>query len=91
MLQPPRLLDALTRRGHLLRELHEADDGLGVEGGEAVDDAGGAEEDDGAELLAEAAVDAELCVVDLGVGGYLDVEGDVAVGPGDVRRVRVRV
>ena len=82
MLQPPRLLDGLARRGHLLSELHEADDGLGVEGGEAVDDAGGAKENDRAELLAEAAVDAELGVVDLGVGGDLDVVGDVAVGPG---------
>lgn len=86
VLQPPRLLDALACRGHLLCELHEADDGLRVEGREAIDHAGSAKKDDGAELLAEAAVDAELCVVDLGVGGDLDVEGDVAVGPGGVRR-----
>lgn len=55
--------------GHRARfgELHEGAHGLGADGCEAVDYAGGVEEDDGAELLAEARVDAELGVVDLRV------------------------
>lgn len=69
--------------GTLRDELEEAGDGLGVDGTEAVDGAGGVEEDDGAELLAEAGVDAEVGVVDLGVEGDLDVVGDVAVRPGE--------
>lgn len=85
MLQAAHLRQVLVADGTLRGELHEANNGLGVEGGEAVDDAGGAEEDDGAELLAEAGVDAELVMVDLGIGGDLDVVGDVAVGPGGVR------
>lgn len=89
VLQALHLLEGALVDGALLRQAEEARDRLGVEGGEAVDDARGAEEHDGRELLAEAAVDAEFGVVDARVGGDLDVEGDVSVGPGFLRdRVR---
>ena len=87
VLQAPRLGEVLVAHGLRGGELHEADDRLGVEGREAIDDARRTEEDDGAELLAETAVDAELGVVYLGVGGDLDVVRDVAVGPACVSGV----
>lgn len=80
-LQPPDLLLGGLVDGPLRGEGEEARDRLGVDGGEAVDDAAGVEGDDGAELLAEAGVDAELGVVDLGVERDLKMVRDVAMGP----------
>lgn len=77
--------------GPLLGQVHEADHRLGVPGGHAVDDAGGAKVYDGAELLAEAAVDLELLVVDLRVQGYLDVMRHVSVRPWPVLAVNLQL
>nr|GFD59311.1 hypothetical protein [Tanacetum cinerariifolium] len=61
------LVEILIGDGPRLSELEQRAHGLGVDGCEAIDDTCGIEEDNGTQLLAQAAVDLELGVVDLGV------------------------
>lgn len=54
-------------------ELEQTADGLGVDGAEAVDGAGGVEKDDRTELLPKAGIDSEVGRVDLWVKRHLYV------------------
>jgi hypothetical protein len=67
VLQLLHLLEILIAYGSGLCQLHQRAYGLGVYGREAIDDTCSIEDDDRTELLAEAGIDAELVVVDLGV------------------------
>ncbi len=71
----------LRRRQAALHQGHQAHHSLGVEGSHAVDDTSCAKGNNGAELIAEATVHAELVVVDSRVEGDLHVVGDIAMGP----------